>query len=127
MFASYAETLSIRDSVQCRRLIQSPRYQSHWSDRFVLTTDQNEKRRFDNDRGGRRLASSVNGSNTGEGGDRIVIDDPHNVKEAESVLQRQEGIKWHGPVMSTRPNEPKAGRRGHVVQTGRERGLSGHR
>src|SRR5713226_8846408 len=27
MFASYAETLSIRDSVQCRRLIQSPWYQ----------------------------------------------------------------------------------------------------
>src|SRR5260370_25151280 len=112
MFASYAETLSIRDSVQCRRLIQSPRYQSHWSDRFVLTTDQNEKRRFDNDRGGRRLASSVNGSNTGEGGDRIVIDDPHNVKGAESVLQRPESIKKHGHGMIQRLNYPKTSARG---------------
>jgi predicted phage terminase large subunit-like protein len=126
MFASYAETLSIRDSVQCRRLIQSPWYQSHWSDRFVLTTDQNEKRRFDNDRGGHRLASSVNGSNTGEGGDRIVIDDPHNVKEAESVLQRQEVIKWHGQVMSTRLNDPKTGARVMVMQRVHERDLAGH-
>src|SRR5260370_22108202 len=126
MCASYAEPLSIRDAVQCRRLIQSPWYQSHWSDRFVLTTDQNEKRRFDNDRGGYRLASSVNGSNTGEGGDRIVIDDPHNVKEAESVLQRQEMIKWHRQVMSTTLHDPKTGARGVLMPQVHERGLAGH-
>jgi hypothetical protein len=78
LFSSYAESLSIRDSVRCRRLIQSPWYQSHFGNCFVLTGDQNEKHRFENDRSGCRIASSVGGSNTGEGGDRIVCDDPHS-------------------------------------------------
>jgi hypothetical protein len=32
--------------------------------------------RFDNDRSGYRLSTSVGGAVTGEGGDRIVCDDP---------------------------------------------------
>jgi predicted phage terminase large subunit-like protein len=126
LFASYAETLSIRDSVKCRRLIQSPWYQRHWGDRFVWTTDQNEKRRFDNDRGGYRLASSVSGSITGEGGDRIVIDDPHNVKEAESARQRQEVVAWYDQVMSTRLNDPRTSARVMVMQRVHEGDLAGH-
>ena len=35
LYASYAETLSIRDSVQCRRLIQSPWYRRGWGDGSV--------------------------------------------------------------------------------------------
>src|SRR5262245_46400218 len=45
--ASYAHTLSLRDSVKTRRLIQSPWYQEHWADRFQLTGDQNAKHRFE--------------------------------------------------------------------------------
>ncbi len=40
---------SIRDSVKCRTLIESPWYQSFWGDRFALASDQNTKTRFDND------------------------------------------------------------------------------
>jgi len=43
--------------------------------------------RFDNDRSGYRLATSVNGAVTGEGGDGVVSDDPHNVPEAESAAE----------------------------------------
>src|SRR5947208_5796518 len=75
LFSSYSERLSIRDSVRCRRLILSPWYQSFFGDRFQLTGDQNEKDRFDNDHSGSRIATSVGGSNTGEGGDRVVCDD----------------------------------------------------
>src|SRR5712692_11933357 len=109
LFSSYAETLSIRDSVQCRRLIQSPWYRQNWGDRFTLTSDQNEKRRFENNRSGYRIASSVGGSNTGEGGDRVVVDDPHNVNDAESDPVRQAALTWWDTVMSTRLNDPKTG------------------
>ena len=84
LYSSYAAQLSIRDSVKCRRLIESPWYQARWGDRFALTSDQNTKGRFDNNRSGYRLSTSVGGAATGEGGDRIVCDDPHNVQEAES-------------------------------------------
>src|SRR5437868_1086842 len=70
LYSSYSGQLSLRDSVHCRRLIESPWYQQHWRDRFALTSDQNTKGRFDNDRSGYRIASSVGGSVTGEGGDR---------------------------------------------------------
>src|SRR2546421_5932599 len=101
LFASYAERLSIRDSVRRRRLILSPWYQSFFGDRFQLTGDQNEKHRFDNDHSGSRIATSVGGSNTGEGGDRVVCDDPHNIEEAQSEPMRQRACDWWDTVMST--------------------------
>src|SRR5438105_1968887 len=82
LYSSYAASLSIRDSVNCRRLIESPWYQQRWRDRFALTSDQNTKGRFDNNRSGYRLSTSVDGAATGEGGDRLVCDDPHNVQGA---------------------------------------------
>src|SRR5207253_2763107 len=94
LFASYAQTLSIRDSLKCRRLIQSDWYQARWGHKFALTSDQNAKVRFDNDATGYRLATSVGGVGTGEGGDRIVVDDPHNVLEAESDAVRKGTLLW---------------------------------
>lgn len=72
LFSSYAQSLSTRDALKSRRLIQSAWFQKHYGDKFKLTKDQNMKMRYDNDKGGFRIATSVNGSNTGEGGDRIV-------------------------------------------------------
>jgi predicted phage terminase large subunit-like protein len=68
LHASYANQLSLRDSVKCRRLIESPWYQARWGNRFQLTSDQNTKSRFANNKGGERLITSVDGTNTGEGG-----------------------------------------------------------
>src|SRR6266849_2240648 len=94
LYSSYASSLSIRDSVKCRRLIDSPWYRRLWGDRFRLTTDQNTKTRFDNDRSGYRIATSVGGAATGEGGDRLVCDDPHNVQDAESDSVRKATLDW---------------------------------
>ena len=77
LYASYAGSLSIRDSVKCRRLIDSNWYKTTVGDGFSLTTDQNQKQRFENDKSGMRIATSVDGALTGEGGDIIVIDDPN--------------------------------------------------
>lgn len=73
LFSSYGAQLSVRDSVKCRRLIESLWYQQRWADRFALTSDQNTKGRFDNDRSGYRLSTSVSGAATGEGGDASTL------------------------------------------------------
>src|SRR5215472_4356831 len=39
LYSSYAASLSIRDSVKFRRLIESHFYQSRWGDRYSLTSD----------------------------------------------------------------------------------------
>jgi predicted phage terminase large subunit-like protein len=126
LYSSYSGNLSLRDSVHCRRLIESPWYQQHWCDRFALTSDQNTKGRFDNDRAGYRIATSVGGSVTGEGGDRIVCDDPHNVKEVESDGVRLSTNNWFDVVWSTRVNDPKATAKVVVMQRCHQQDLTGH-
>ena len=126
LFSSYAQSLSIRDSLKCRRLIESPWYQANWGHVFRLTTDQNTKTRFDNDRMGYRLATSVGGAATGEGADRLICDDPHNVNEADSDAIRTSTLDWWDHVMSTRLNDPKTGTKVVVQQRVHEADLAGH-
>ena len=126
LFSSYAATLSIRDSVKCRTLIESPWYQSFWGDRYALSSDQNTKTRFDNNRSGYRIATSVGGAATGEGGDRIVCDDPHNVQDAESDAVRRATVDWWSIVMSTRVNDPRTAAKVVVMQRCHQLDLSGH-
>lgn len=110
VFASYAFSLSVRDSVKRRKIILSPWYQRNWSDKFSLIDSQNTKIRYENDKHGFQLASSVGGSNTGEGGERIVADDPHNIKKSESSDVREDTVNWWNIVMSTRRNDEKSAR-----------------
>jgi predicted phage terminase large subunit-like protein len=126
LFASYASSLSIRDSVKCRRLIDSPWYQEHFGDSFKLTGDQNQKQRFENDKTGHRIATSVDGALTGEGGDIIVIDDPHNVREAESAAVRESVLEWWDQAMQSRLNDPKTGAFVIIMQRVHENDLTGH-
>lgn len=125
LFSSYAKSLTVRDSVKCRRLIESQWYQNYWDKSFRLTSDQNEKTRFENSKSGYRMSTSVGGSGTGEGGDRIVCDDPHKVGEAESNIKRASSIDWWNKEMSTRANDPKKSAHVVIMQRVHEFDLSG--
>jgi len=126
LFTTYAQDLTIRDSVKCRRLIMSPWYRERWADKFHLSGDLNQKKRFDNNHNGYRLATSVGGSATGEGGDKIVVDDAHNMKEINSDVIRQGVLDWWSDVMSTRGNNPKRLGRVIVAQRGHHKDICGH-
>jgi predicted phage terminase large subunit-like protein len=122
--ASYAQPLATRDSLKCRRLITSPWYTDTFG-AIALVGDQNQKTRFENDRTGYRIATSVDGTGTGEGGDRIVVDDPHNVRKAESEQQRTTAVDWWFQTMSTRANDEATAVRVVVMQRLHERDLTG--
>lgn len=126
LYASYAASLSVRDSLKCRRLIESPWYARSFGHVFKLAGDQNLKTRFDNDQMGYRIATSVGGSITGEGGDFLAVDDPHNVVEGESEVIRKGVLDWHDQVFSTRANNPKTAVRVLVMQRVHESDLAGH-
>jgi len=102
MFSSYDQTLSTRDSVKCRALIESPWYQRQWGDIYQLAGDQNQKTYYETTEGGYRMATTPRGRGTGEHPDRIVVDDPHKVAGAESDLERQQVIDWWTLTMPTR-------------------------
>lgn len=102
---SYAEQLTLRDNRKTRLLLQSEEYQKFWSDRFKLTGDQNEKKLFENDKTGFKMAAGVHGQGTGHRGDFLVVDDPHNVKDAESELVRESTLNWFAEVLPSRVND----------------------
>lgn len=124
--ASYANPLALRDSVKCRRLIESPWYQKFWGSRFALNPDQNTKSRYGNDRGGERLITSVDAGVTGEGGDIIIIDDPNAANEAFSDATIKATIDWWEGTMSTRLNNIRTGAYIVIQQRLAENDLSGH-
>ena len=126
LYASYAGSLSIRDSVKCRRLIDSRWYQNHFGETFKLTGDQNQKQRFENNKTGYRIATSVGGALTGDGGDIVVIDDPHNSIEADSSAVREGVLEWWDQSMQTRLNNPKTGAFIIIMQRLHEQDLTGH-
>lgn len=126
MFGSYSLQLAIRDNIKRRRLIESPWYQQRWGDRFALSSDQNQKTRFENDHNGVSLLTSPDSGTTGEGGDIIVIDDPHNVADATSAAERQNVLDWYDQSISTRPNNLKRAVKVIIGQRIHEEDLCGH-
>ena len=124
--ASYSGNLSIRDNLKTRRLIQSPWYQERWGHMFALAGDQNAKQRFENDKTGYRLATSVGGTATGEGGSRLILDDPHGAQAAQSDVMRASDLEWFDVVWSTRLNNPKTDAMVTVMQRLHEKDISGH-
>jgi hypothetical protein len=100
--ASYAQELATRDSIDCRYVLESDWYQSRWGDRVRLVADQNQKIKFGTTEHGWRMATSVGGRGTGEHPDYIIVDDPHNVRQAESDAERQNCLRWWDATISSR-------------------------
>jgi predicted phage terminase large subunit-like protein len=93
---------------------------------FAFAGDQNAKQRFENDKTGYRIATSVGGTATGEGGSRLILDDPHGAQAAQSEAMRESDLEWFDMVWSTRLNNPKTDAMVTVMQRLHERDISGH-
>jgi predicted phage terminase large subunit-like protein len=126
LFSAYGADLATRDSRRTRWLIESSWYQGRFGHLYALTSDQNVKTNFHNDRGGFRIATGLGGKGTGEGGDFIVCDDPIKTDEADSRAAREKAINAWDQTMSTRANDPE--RCAHVIicQRTHEQDLVGH-
>jgi predicted phage terminase large subunit-like protein len=101
--ASHEATLATRDNLRMRRLVQSEWYQRLWP--LALTTDQNEKTYFENERTGWRQSCAVKAM-TGRRGDRVAWDDPHSVEDAHSKAALSEAERVFSETLPTRLNNP---------------------
>lgn len=100
---SYSPDLTERDNGKFLTLVSSHRYRHLWGDRFALR--KTGATLITNDRTGSRRASSIGGVGTGERGDRVVLDDPHNVVDMESEKERERTTRWFRESMSNRLND----------------------
>src|SRR5690606_31740049 len=86
---------------KCRRLIQSKWFQDRWP--IAITGDQNAKTKFENAKTGFREAMAF-GSMTGSRGDRVILDDPHSVDDANSITKLAGDVCTFREALPTRVN-----------------------
>ncbi len=107
LMATYSIQLSERDSMKCRQVIESPKFQSYYGHLFKLSDEKNTKLHFLNDKSGYRhaITSGFGGTATGLKGDYNFLDDPHSAQDAESEQRRQTVIAWFADVFYNRLND----------------------
>lgn len=110
IYASYAQSLSDRDALKARTVIEHPMFQETFKPKWELRDDQNQKRRFENTETGFRFSTSVGGTLTGEGGDYLIADDPQNAMDIYSLPYRDETYRFFEAFASRANNQKKVGR-----------------
>lgn len=104
MSASYSQILSEKHSLDCRFVMSSHWYKELFP-KTILSKAHNKKSKFLTQDKGFRFATSVGGSATGEGGDILIVDDPHNPGQVNSIKLRKRVIEWFEQTFITRLND----------------------
>lgn len=104
--ASYASALPERDNRRFKQILRSDLYQQFWGTEFEL--DRMGDVYVSNDKTGFKLAFGIEGIGTGFRGDRLLIDDPNNVKDSESDTVREGANNWFHETMSDRLNNSQS-------------------
>lgn len=125
--ASYSANLAMKDNTNTRYVIESPWYQHCFPD-TQISADQNEKRKFTTTRKGHRIATSVGGTITGEGGDFLILDDPLKPDEAlaDTGTVRNKTNDWVDQTFMSRKNDPKSAVSVLIMQRLHEEDVAGH-
>jgi predicted phage terminase large subunit-like protein len=100
---SYGAHLTHRDNGKMMRLVTSPRYRDLWGDRLDMVKVGEQK--IENNQTGWKFATSIGGIGTGERGDRVLLDDPHNVVQQDSAAVRADTVRFFRESMSNRLND----------------------
>jgi len=125
VFASYAYDLSYSHSLKRRDIILSEWYQSRWGSRVKLRKDHSTKADFANTAGGQMFSTSVGGSCTGLGGNRLVIDDPSDPRRAISNVERERANEWYYDTFESRLDDKINGTIVGIQQRLHQRDMTG--
>lgn len=123
---SYAEKLALRDNLKMRRMITSNLYQKDFGEMFQLTSDQNTKLRFENNKAGYRIAFGTLSGVMGDGGNTLLLDDPHDRRSANSDAEREDAITTYDEALVSRLNQPSKDAIVIIMQRLHHLDLSGH-
>lgn len=106
--ASYSSMLALKHSLDTKFVVEADWYQQLFQN-TMLSRKHNCKNKFLTTQNGFRFATSVGGSVTGEGGDYLIIDDPHNPTLIDSAKLREKTVEWFEKTFITRLNDQKNG------------------
>lgn len=101
---SYDKALAEELGTKARKVIQSEWYQLNWGHVYQLSTDQNAKHSYTNDKNGARISIQMGGNITGKGGSRLILDDPND--PSAKPAERAEALAFFSEKLQSRLNDP---------------------
>lgn len=107
---AHSSDLALRDSKRSRDLFQSIWFKEHFADSFTLKADSNQMGRYDNTKGGYRIATSIEGRGIGERYRYLIVDDPHKPTEIGSAPKIAKVTDWWTGTMSSRAESSSSSR-----------------
>jgi len=120
---SYSDFLTRTHANDFRQVVNHPIYQATFptmrlsrdTDREIVTTER-----------GKRIATSIDGTLTGLGGNLIIIDDPLKLGDAMSESVRARVIEWYRSTLLSRADDKKNARIVLVMQRVHQDDLAGY-
>ncbi len=122
--ASHSLDLAVRDNKYRRDLIESDWFQERYGHLFKLSTGQNIKSFFQNNKRGYCMAVAVRSSATGKRASHLLIDDPNNAMAGRADIEATK--EWFGKTWMSRLNDQENGPMIIVGQRLDEDDLIGH-
>lgn len=128
IWTTYSGPLATRDSLKCRKIVESEWYRDNFSDpgQWSISTDQNEKTLFSNTATGFRQCFGIGAGGTGHRGNLFAIDDPMSADDWHNVKLCKEIAAWFDTVVPTRLCDQKSDSILCVMQRLAGLDLSGH-
>lgn len=130
---SYSAELSYEIHEKCRTIANASWYKQAFpefnidsvQDIIDSANTKNTQKQFVTSQGGRRIATSTNGTITGKGGDLIITDDIMSPDEASSQVKRENCINWVKNTLFSRFDDKKKGMWLNVQQRLHEEDFTG--
>jgi predicted phage terminase large subunit-like protein len=124
---SYSNELSKAHANDFRTLVTSPLYRQIFPGaRFGASKNKNTELEIHTADRGYRLATSLEGTLTGRGGDVLIIDDPMKPEDAGSKIAVERVTNWYASTAVTRLDDKVNGRTLVVMQRLSADDLSGY-
>ena len=120
---SYSDFLSKHHANDFRRVVNHPLYQATFP---AMRLDRDTDREITTTERGKRIATSIDGTLTGLGGNLIIIDDPIKLGDAMSDAVREHVIEWYRSTLLSRGDDKTATRIVVVMQRVHENDLVGY-
>ena len=120
---SYSDFLSRTHANDFRRVVNHPLYQATFP---AMRLDRDTDREITTTERGKRIATSIDGTLTGLGGNLIIIDDPIKLGDAMSDAVRERVIEWYRSTLLSRGDDKTATRIVVVMQRVHQNDLVGY-
>jgi predicted phage terminase large subunit-like protein len=120
---SYSDVLARTHANDFRLVVNHPIYQGAFP---AMRLQRDTDREITTTKRGKRIATSIDGTLTGLGGNLIIIDDPLKLGDAMSEAVRTRVIEWYRSTLLSRADDKKAARIVLVMQRVHQDDLAGY-